>query len=217
MKCPYFIIAFNAYSALALAVAGEVQSRTTPSTSCNSRNFLDTFDERKALPVSAGPATAVGIEGALNYSTFTLSDDTLALLIKPPSKPNFAAAGLLDQLTSGGQAQLLPANSTVQYFNFESLAYACVTNANPAPISCTIHVIGIKGKAYGGGQVTQDLIFNPGPVVTGGVAKQFATSTFPQPSFAGLVALTLSITSAATSSATNINIDNVGYHACIGK
>ena len=175
------------------------------------------FDERVALSVSASTVTAVGIEGALNYVTFALSSNTTSVLIQSPSKLNFVGAGLLGQVTSGQQPQLLPANSTVQYFNFESLAFACVTNANPAPASCTIHVIGTKGAATGGSQVTKDLVFNPGPVVTGGVVKQFGASTFPQPDWVGLVALTLSIVSAATSSATSLLVDNVGYHACINK
>ena len=169
------------------------------------------------LPASVAGSSAVGIEGALNYATFSVGGSDLTVLLPPPSKPHYAGTALLSQVTSGQQPQLTPANSTVQYFNFESLAYGCIANGSPAPISCTVQVIGTKGKAYGGGQVTQSLVFNPGPVVTGGLAKQFGTSTFPQPSWAGLVALTFSVISAPTGSLTNFLVDNVGYHACIGK
>ena len=41
MKYLYLITGFKVCSALAVAVAGGIESRTTPSTKCDLKNFLD--------------------------------------------------------------------------------------------------------------------------------------------------------------------------------
>lgn len=166
------------------------------------------------VPVSLSGTSAVGVEGGLNYKVFNVAKSTATLLLSPPSRPNFAFAGLVGQVTNGNQPQFLPASPSVKYFNLESIAVACAVNSGVLPVTCTIHVAGKKAQAFGGGSVDIDLIYNPGPAAPNPL-KSYSTKTFPKDDWTGLVEVSFSIIQSPNINAlTNLLIDDNKYQAC---
>lgn len=141
---------------------------------------------------------------------------TTVPLIPPPSKPNYVYIGPIGEST-GGEHQLLPANSTVKYFNLESLAYACAAQASLAPVTRTIQISGKKAPQFGGTEEQVELVFNKA-TTTGVLVSSYDTFTFPAAQFQGLVSATVDIISAPlTTVVTEGLFDNVKYTAYIQK
>jgi hypothetical protein len=145
--------------------------------------------------VPAGIVNPVGVTagGALNYTAWNYNPQTLNIFLPPPSPSNVISTSSTTQALRG-QPMLTPIKSTVEYFDLESLHYACVLNTQaPVPLSqtCTLQVSGVK---YGSGaSVVQELIFNPAlpPAVT-----QFASASFP--TFTKLISVNFQLLQATT-------------------
>ncbi|KAG6991106.1 hypothetical protein G7Y79_00057g090880 [Physcia stellaris] len=177
-------------------------------------HFLDNFDSRFASPVGVGPTNAAGVFGALNYASFSLAAATANLLNPPPSKPNFISAGPVGGITNGAH-QLLPANSTVKYFNLEKVRYACAAQSGLAPVSCTILVSGKRLQALGGTEEQVELVFNK-PVVSSKLVSAYAAFSFPAAQFSMLQSVTVTVIEPAAALPLAL-FDNFEYTAYIQK
>ena len=176
------------------------------------------FDDILALPEGGGPIDAPTVRGALRFTAFSISSSTPALLIPPPSKPNYIYISPVGEV-AGGEHQLFPANASVKYFNLEKIAYACAAESGSAPISCTIQVSGKRAPQFGGTEEQALLVYSR-PVITGATvtAGTYNTFSFPAPQFQGLVSVTFNIISPqAALQATLGDFDNLQYTAFIEK
>ncbi|GAB7366706.1 hypothetical protein MBLNU230_g0664t1 [Neophaeotheca triangularis] len=82
--------------------------------------------------------------------------------VDPASGTNYAAHGLVDELTGVGQARIEPTDA-VPFFRVQSLFFACVANTLASlvglPTACSVAFTGFRG---GEPVATRTVQFNPG-------------------------------------------------------
>ncbi|KAG6991420.1 hypothetical protein G7Y79_00052g087600 [Physcia stellaris] len=176
--------------------------------------FFDNFDNppkgNPLLPAASAINDTAG--GALAYSAFSYSDhSTTAATLAVPSGKYCAGSGVTAQLQQG-QRGWKGINSSVSYFDENSIFYACQlydATGNPSvAITCTIQVTGVK---YGTGTtVLQELVYNPGALP---VARTFASASFGD-NFKNLTRVDVQLADAPVpGTLIVINLDNHAYTA----
>lgn len=144
--------------------------------------------------------------------SFSLAASTLSLLLQPPTEPNFIFAGPVGELTDG-EHQFLPANSTVQFFNLESLSYACAIESGVSATPCTIQLAGQQAPEFGGQTSVVNLVYDPDSMTS--LVTAYDNASFST-DFVGLISVTANIIDEAASDTLSLlEFDIVTYTAFV--
>ena len=107
---------------------------------------------------------------------------------------------------------MLTSRHSVSSFTEHTIYYSCqvydATGQPAVPEPCTIQAVGTTTKGH---TVTQDLVYNPAPLLVG---STFTKGTFSS-NFTGLVNVTFSIVPKAEQVLTVINFDSHSYTAVL--